>query len=228
MSSLIVKSLSIRYKTTVTDNFQIKTIDHHVLQNISFEANHEKNIFITGKTGTGKTSLLKSVAGFIPDSSGEIFVNNQLLPNNLSNQRSVLIQYVPQSNQESFNQAVSMESSLINSVRNHVFQSVEPIKNDIHNFTRLFDLSSELLSNKPSKLSGGQLQRFGIIRALLGRPQVLLLDEPTSALHDELKFSVMEKTAAFAKLNKITLCVVNHDTKIIHQFADQILRISAD
>ena len=225
-SSLSVTNLSIHYQTSVKNQFQIETIDHPVTDNISFEADNEKNIFITGKTGSGKTSILRSITGLIPVASGDIYVNEKLQSNNPANQRSEFIQYVPQSNLESFNPSVSVQSSLVNSVRKSVFQSTPIIKKEIEIFTELFELDQELLLNKPSKLSGGQLQRMGIIRALLAHPSVLLLDEPTSALHDELKFSVMNHIVSFAKQNGITLCVVSHDLKIVQQFADQVLHIS--
>lgn len=225
MSSLTVNNLTAQFTTVIRSGITLQQQIKPVFSGISCSADHQSNLFIIGETGSGKTTLLKTIAGIVQSVSGDIIVNNESVTNKKVSFRSTLIQYVSQSNQESFNPVLSVKKSLKNSVKPSVFHSPIVQKSDMAPFEKMFNLNPDLSEKKPSELSGGQMQRFGIIRALLAKPQILLLDEPTSALEEELKISVTQNVIDYCKSHGITLIAVSHDMKIVKTFANQVLII---
>ena len=85
------------------------------------------------------------------------------------------------------------------------------------------DLTNEILSLKPHKLSGGQLQRCSILRALLMKPDLLLADEPTSALDNIIALDTMKMLVRF--IDKFGILLITHDNDLATWCSDQIINI---
>lgn len=223
MTSLSVKNLTITFRNSVRHGFNIQTQLKTTISSFSFEINSNQTTFLIGKTGIGKTTILKAIIGLIPNTSGDILVNHQPIHHLSARERSVWFSYVPQSNVEAFTPVISVLDSLLNSVRAGKKKINFDVKNKISKLEQLFGLDSDLSIKKPYELSGGQMQRFGLIRGLLNQPNILLLDEPTAALDSKTKFQVMSSLIDFCKNEDITLLIANHDSEILNTFADHII-----
>jgi ABC-type multidrug transport system fused ATPase/permease subunit len=183
-----------------------------ILKNINFEIKKNTIIGITGKSGSGKSTLLNIILGLITDYKGEILIDNQnqKLSKNaieLINWRNKL-GYISQSvfiNDDTLrkNIAIGVEESEIDETK--IDQCIK--------LSRIDDFINELEKKKDTnlgqggiKLSGGQIQRIGLARSLYADPNILVLDEPTSALGNKTE----EEIFLILKNLKKTVVVVTH------------------
>ncbi|MGL4669222.1 MAG: ABC transporter ATP-binding protein [Methanobacteriaceae archaeon] len=175
--------------------------------------------FIVGKSGTGKTSLLKLFNGTLIPNNGEIYYNSTNINDidiiKLRKEVSLISQEVflfDKSIKENFKEFYDyMEEELI---------SDDSIKSFLDICSIDFPLDTYC-----SKMSGGEKQRVYTAIYLSFIPKILLLDEPTSALDKENKYNLIENIIEFGKSKNITIVIVSHDNDIINKFADEIIRI---
>jgi peptide/nickel transport system ATP-binding protein len=110
-----------------------------------------------------------------------------------------------------------------------IFEQIKDvIKNDynkkeLDDFLSKLTLNKELLNKKPYELSGGQLQRCSILRALLMKPDLLLVDEPTSALDNIIAYDVMKLLITL--LDSCAILLVTHDLEMAKWCSDKIIRL---
>lgn len=137
-------------------------------------------VVIMGGSGSGKSTLLNAIAGFLPVASGSILVKGQAIQNLPPEERPV--SYLFQ--QQNFFEHLSIETNL-----KLGFAKGKPSQAEWQQVLKACDLLevTPLLKRLPSKLSGGQQQRLALIRSVLRPMPVVLLDEPFSALDDELR-----------------------------------------
>jgi ABC-type Fe3+/spermidine/putrescine transport system ATPase subunit len=185
-----------------------------VLENISFGVQTYQKTAIAGATGSGKTTLLKIIAGLVQPDAGEVLLRDvriegpdeKLIPGHAS------IAYL------------SQHFELRNNYRvEEIFEyaNVLSVKAAAH----LFEVCrvNHLLKRRTDQLSGGEKQRIAIARLLIGRPSLLLLDEPFSNLdlfHKQVMKSVIHD---IAEQLKITCMMVSHDPLDTLSWADQII-----
>lgn len=96
-------------------------------------------------------------------------------------------------------------------------------EDELSNLLNTLDLTSDLLMQKPHKLSGGQLQRCSILRAVLMKPDLLLADEPTSALDNIVALDTMKMLVSF--IDKFGILLVTHDQDLASWCSDKIINI---
>lgn len=171
---LTIESLSLK-KSTDKGNLSI-------LKEISLKVPASKVTLLLGKSGSGKTSLLRCIAQIEKGYSGEICYQEEFLAQQSPIKRCQILGYVSQSyglfpHMTVFNNCAQPLKYLKNLSRSEVKQKVTNMLNE-------FDIGM-LANSYPHQLSGGQKQRGAIARALLLNPQFVLLDEPTSALDPE-------------------------------------------
>ena len=154
-------------------------------------------ISIVGASGSGKSTLFDLIIGVIKPQKGLI--------------KSKKISQVFQDPYSSFHPSFS----ILNQIKE--VASLDGI--DI--FLEEMELDKILLQKKPHELSGGQLQRFSIIRALLMKPDLLLLDEPTSALDNIVQLSVMKLLLKY--LPNMGILLITHDEDLAQWCSDNII-----
>lgn len=161
-----------------------------VLDNLSFHAYKNDSVALVGKNGSGKTTLLKILSGVISSDKGEIRHNYELNPFSLVN-----------SNERSFFWRLS-------SIENISFFSQDnQVKNsELMNLFELFDMH-DLLDVPYMALSSGNKRKLSIIRALLKKPKILMLDEASSTLDIESKLNFQTKLLELRKANLVDLII---------------------
>ena len=183
----------------------------YVLNNINMTVHKHDFITISGESGSGKSTLIRILGlvdcnfeGTISYSNTEIDISDEKVINSY---RKKLCGFVFQDFNLIDRYTVYRNLELALVVHN-VLPSLR--KGRIIHIMKQMKLPLELLKRKPQALSGGQRQRVAIARTLLGNPQILIADEPTSSLDDENAFEIIN---LFKKL-EVTLIIATHDIRM--------------
>lgn len=159
-------------------------------------------VTIVGKSGSGKSTLFDLILGSLKPISGTI--------------EKEKIAMIFQDPFNSFHPTYSIYEQIRDVVKSD-------FKDEINTILEKLSLSFELLNKKPFELSGGQLQRCSILRAILQKPALLLVDEPTSALDNIISYDVMKFLLTL--LNDCAILLVTHDLNMAKWCSDKIIRL---
>ncbi|MFN7066046.1 MAG: ATP-binding cassette domain-containing protein [Aquificaceae bacterium] len=176
-------------------------------------------VVLLGPSGSGKTTLLRCIAGLETPQEGYIEVNGSVW---FDSKRGINLP--PQKRQVGFvfqDYALFPNMSLLENVMYGM-----KIKDKEKALELLKKVKLELLKDKkPHQISGGQRQRVALVRALAREPQILLLDEPLSALDEDLRATMQEELKNFQKEYAIPTLMVTHIWQEALKLADRIIRI---
>ena len=173
--------------------------ESHILRNVDLSVPEGEMACLIGRNGVGKTTLLKAVVGLLPSQSGTIAFAGKPVTGISPDARARLgIGYVPQG-REIIPRVTVKENLLLGlEASQGSGKGKQSIPEEI--FT-LFPVLKSMLSRMGGDLSGGQQQQLAIARALMGRPQLLVLDEPTEGIQPSI---VMEIEAAIRRIIETT------------------------
>ncbi len=204
------------------ENVRIVLDSEIILDNVDITINDGDIVSLMGASASGKTSLIRSIAGFNSISSGRIKIDGQIIDD--SNKQID----VAERNIGFIFQDLALFPHL--TVRENICFGLSNI-DDTEKLKRTEKL--ELLLNikdikdrYPNQISGGQQQRVAIARAIAPKPKLLLLDEPFSALDYELKINLMEDIVKLIKAENITAILITHSAQEAFKMSDKIAFIS--
>ncbi len=189
---------------------------YKALNNINLKIKKGEFFSILGPSGCGKTTLLRMIAGFISPDSGEIRVNGERIDNLVPNERNVNTVF---QNYALFPNMTVFENIAFSLKLNKVPK--KEIEEEVNKYLDLVGLK-EHKNKYPSNLSGGQKQRVSIARALINKPEVLLLDEPLSALDAKLRQKLLIELDTIHDEVGITFVFVTHDQEEALSVSDRI------
>lgn len=178
--------------------------DQEILQDVSFAVEEGDYLTLTGPSGSGKSTTLKLIAGLISPNKGEIFYKGQNLDSLDLVQYRRQVSYCFQQ-PTLFDETVKDNLTLPFAIRKQDFaekRAQEALKQ--------VDLPADYLDKKITTLSGGEKQRVALIRNLLFRPELLLLDEVTTGLDEESK-QIVHQLIARVHQEGTTIVQVTHD-----------------
>lgn len=197
--------------------------DFFAIDNVSFDVNEKDFINIIGKSGSGKTTLLTLLSAIIEPTSGDIFVEGKNLSKmddeEKSGYRNEFIGYVPQS------LGTLPTLNVLDNVRlPYFFKKREG--NGIERARMLLDMCGILdLENDFCKnLSGGELKRVLIARALMNEPKILIADEPTSDLDSKTTIEIMNMLKEINEKGT-TIIIVTHDNDLL-KYGSRLLEMT--
>jgi len=198
------------------ENISKKYKDVDALKNISFEINESEIFGYIGPNGAGKTTTIKIMVGLIKDFDGAYSFKNIAMPKNIS-QVSKMLGYLPQG--VSFQDWRTVDQALTTFGKLSGLNKDE-LEHQIESLLSLFDLL-DVRYKKISKLSGGMIQKVGLIQALLHKPKLLVLDEPLSGLDPASRYEVK---SIIKKLSKegTTVFFSSHILSDVQDIADKI------
>lgn len=173
--------------------------EHLLLKDFSLHIVQGEIATVVGPSGTGKSTLLELITKSLKPFSGSI--------------QSEKISQVFQDPYTSFHRS----HSIIKQIKD--VASTE----DMSDILKTLSLDSSFLEKKPHELSGGQLQRCSILRAILMKPKLLLLDEPTSALDNITQLEVMQMIIKY--LDNFGILLITHDHNLASWCSDQIIAL---
>lgn len=187
-----------------------------VLKNINLEINQGELITLLGKSGCGKSTTLKLIAGLINPDSGDILFDGKSILNLKTQDRNAVIVFQDYSLFPHMNVFENIEFGLkVNKIDKNLR------KNRVLELINLVKLSG-FEKKYPSELSGGQKQRVAIARSLAVNPKILLLDEPFSSLDINLRSEMREFILKIQKDLGVTTVLVTHDKEEALMMSDKI------
>ena len=217
-------------------NFSLKNKKNNIflLNNISLTLNKGETLGIVGESGSGKTLMGLSVTGLLDPSvfevvSGEIIYNSKNLltcpDEHLRKIRTKKISMIFQEPMLSLNPVQTIKGQLHEVIKLHVTKiqkDIDYLSKEIIVKTGLDDVD-KILSSYPHMLSGGQRQRVMIAIALVCKPDILIADEPTTALDVTLQLQILDLLNNFKIENSMSMILVSHDLDLIKNYSDHIV-----
>ncbi len=209
----------------LTKHFPNKTIGP-----FSFELHQGEILFIAGKSGEGKSTVLKMLTGLLPFDEGEIRIDNNKICLSKNSEEKLWKDF-----RERYG-IVFQYSALLDSL--NIFENIalklleenklpeSEIRKKVEKVLELTELDPEVLSLYPSQISGGMQKRVAFARAILHNPEYLFLDEPTSGLDPILASKIDRLILKINKETRVTTLIVSHDVLSIKTMATKVLLIN--
>ncbi len=200
--------------------------ERKVLDNVNLEVLQGETLVIIGRSGVGKSTILKQVAGLLSPDAGEVWVEGQnvgLLKedalNELRKKMGVVFQYAAL-----FDSLTVFENVAFRLIRD--FEMTESKAREVVAAKlELVGLKPDLLELKPAQLSGGMRKRVGLARAIAVDPEIILYDEPTSGLDPVSSEAINNLILEMQQKLKVTSVVVTHDMHSAYKVANRIAMI---
>lgn len=190
-------------------SFKYKNNEKYILENIDFDINSGEVVGLVAPSGFGKTTLAKILAGYENSYSGEVIINGMDKKATLYNPVQLIFQHP----EKAVNPRWRMDKILK--------EAFEPSKE----LLSYMGIKDEWLNRYPNELSGGELQRFCVIRALSKETKFLIADEMTTMLDAITQAQIWNVVIDYIKENNIGLIIISHEKALINRLCDRIINL---
>lgn len=199
------KILSIEH---LRKNYQSKNSETVAIEDFSFDLNNGEFVAIVGPSGCGKTTILSILAGLLNKTDGNIVMQEKLKIGYMLQQDAL------------FNWRTILSNCLLGLEINNCLneKNIENVKNLLNTYGL-----NDFINSYPNSLSGGMRQRVALIRTLATNPDILLLDEPFSALDYQTRLAVADDVYKIIKSEKKSAIMVTHDLAEAISMADRVI-----
>ncbi|MCY3725148.1 MAG: ABC transporter ATP-binding protein [Rhodobacteraceae bacterium] len=197
-------------------------------ETLTFSARESETLAIVGESGCGKSTLAKVLMGLEIATDGDIELNGKPIQSVPIENRDVgtvsSIQMVFQNPFDTLNPSMTVGNQIIRALEIfRVGNSPQEREDRMLELLDLVKLPREFANRLPRQLSGGQKQRVGIARAFAGSAQIVVADEPVSALDVSVQAAVTDLLLEIQKKNLTTLLFISHDLSIVRYLSDRVL-----
>ncbi|MDD6286077.1 MAG: ATP-binding cassette domain-containing protein [Methanobacteriaceae archaeon] len=182
------------------------TSKHKVLDNVNFEMTNDKVIGLFGDSGSGKSTFCKILTGFIKNYEGRVTVNGEGVTSGFNP-----IQLIYQHPEKIMNPRWNMRQVLTES-----WMPPEDVLDT-------FGIKEEWFKRFPSELSGGELQRFSILRAMNPRTKFIIADEITTMLDAVTQVQILDSLLTIVRERDVGVLLVSHDKRLLNRVTDDIV-----
>lgn len=182
-----------------------------VLHDVTFDVRHGEILGLVGESGTGKSTLARTILGMVEPDSGEV-VHYTKRP-----------QMIFQDPYSSLNPAYTVGWILEEPLRIYGKYNVPERKRRVRDMLERVELPAECLTVRPAELSGGQRQRVSIAAALIQRPKFLIADEPVSALDVTIQAQILKLLKELRDELELSYLFISHDLNVVYQLCDRVL-----
>ncbi|MCP9460462.1 MAG: urea ABC transporter ATP-binding subunit UrtE [Nitrospira sp.] len=202
------------------DNINVYYGESHILRNVSFEAETGQVLCLMGRNGVGKTTTLKTIMGLLAPRSGRVLLDGQDVTGETPDRRVGRgLAYVPQG-REILPHLTVRENLRLGFWARPAAPNGVTEQEAFEEVFALFPKLSRLLERPGGVLSGGEQQQVAIARALLSKPKILLLDEPTEGIQPNVVDLIEEVIVGFKAKRLFTILLVEQGLKLAARLAD--------
>lgn len=198
------------------EGLQINYDKQDIIRDVNLHVYQGELLALIGESGSGKTSIIKAIAGLIPVDKGKILIHQQSVAHLPPQARKVAIVFQDLRLFPHLTVGENIAFPLKNQKKSMNF-----IQERVKTLLREVQLP-ELADRRISSLSGGQKQRIAIARALASEPDVLLLDEPFSGLDESLREEMGDFISALQRKKQVTTLLVTHDKREAMRYAERV------
>lgn len=214
-------SKSYRVRKAMLSVGELRAVD-----GVSFSVEQGKSVALVGESGCGKSTIGKCILRLVDIDGGEILFEGQpihQIPQSQFRPYRQKMQMVFQNPLASFSPQMKIASTLTDPLRLRDDLRPSEHRDEAVRLLEAVKLSPDFLEKHPDEMSGGQLQRVGIARALATRPDFVFLDEPTSALDLSVRGQIINLLFDLQEEYNLAYLFVSHDLRVVQYIADYIL-----
>jgi peptide/nickel transport system ATP-binding protein len=196
-----------------------------VLHGVSVEVGAGECLAIVGRSGSGKTTLARCVAGLHAAGTGDVLLDGRPLARSLRRRPHddlAAVQYVFQDARGSFDEHRSVLDQIARTAVRLRGSSTSDARRDALAELAAVGVDEATARRRPAGLSGGELQRAALVRALLARPDVLICDEITSGLDTLTQAGLLDQLADLRAAHGCALVLISHDLGVVARLADRV------
>ncbi len=221
---LRVENLSQQFK--INKKKTVKAVD-----NISFEIKKGEAFGLVGESGSGKTTTGRSIIGLYDVAEGKVIFDGKLIQSGEKTEKKIAaanravarrIQMIFQDPVESLNPRMTVREIIAEGLKIGGEKDKNVISEKVNEALQLVGLLPEHSGRYPHEFSGGQRQRIGIARALIMNPEMLIADEPVSALDVSIQAQVINLLNDLKEKLALTVLFIAHDLSVVKYFCDRI------
>ena len=194
-------------------NITKKYGEQEVLNSFSLDIEKGKCLAIMGESGSGKSTIAKIIIGLEKPNSGTVKIFDKD------------IEFLFQDSYNALNPRMTVEDLIYEPLQFLADIDVKKKKEIVSELLEQVELSSELLTRKRDELSGGQLQRVCLARALSTKPQIMIFDESLSGLDPLVQDKILDLLYKIQKQYQLTYIFISHDIRLCYFLADRIILI---
>ncbi|AZN42685.1 ATP-binding cassette domain-containing protein [Paenibacillus albus] len=223
MALLVANNLTKTY--TSSGWFRRQLANGKGVYNLSFAIEEGACLGVLGESGAGKSTLGKIVLGLLPPDSGSITFNGvELYQSNRSLRKKWRrdIQVVFQESYSAMNPRMTIRDIIAEPLRNYERLSDREERHQVGELLEVMGLSTEDMLKRPKQMSGGQLQRVNIARAIALHPKLIVSDEPVSSLDVIIQKQILIHLKELKERNGLSYLFISHDEMAVHYLSDQI------
>lgn len=186
---------------------------------------------VIGKSGSGKSTLGRILAGLTKPSEGQVSINGLEIQHDNPGRFKYLanvVQYISQDPYTAFSPRKTMRNAMFEVFQQNHHKArlkLTDFSSKLNYFMEAFHLDQRLLDKVPTNLSGGEKQRFTLIRALLCKPRLLVLDEITASLDHVARLNILKTLKEITTNENVSYWMISHDPKVIRYMCDYIIRL---
>lgn len=199
--------------------------DKQILNGISFSVRRGQTKIILGRSGGGKSTIIRLILGLLKPDSGEIFIDGE----EITALTEPEMMHVRQKIGMVFQEGALFDSlSVYDNVAYRLYeQNVEPedVDREVKRMLRFVDLE-DAIDKMPDELSGGMRRRVGIARALVGDPQIVLFDEPTAGLDPPTARTICELAIKLRDLQDVSSIFVTHEMNNLRYLSSEYATVN--
>lgn len=206
--------------------YQGKTVMKEV-DDVNFQIFKGETFGLVGESGCGKTTTGRTIIRLYKPTSGEVWFNGKRIDGKLGKEDAKAVtskmQMIFQDPVASLNPRMTVEEIIAEGAKiNNIFATKEELKINVKRMLELVGLTSEHATRYPHEFSGGQRQRICIARALITKPDLVIADEPISALDVSIQAQVLNLMNDLRKELGLTILFIAHDLSVVKYFSERV------